>query len=393
LLASALVGLTCFPLAGLCDQPTNPPAQAPRLRWRVAIVVHDGVELLDFAGPGEVFQAAARGRAFDVYTVGPSIRPVVSQRFLTVTPQYGYADAPPPDILVIPGGNTPMLLRDKGFMAWIKASAKEADLALSVCTGAFALGQAGLLDGLEATTHHSALANLRKQYPSTKVHENRRFVDNGKVVTSAGVSAGIDGSLHVVARLCGLEAAKQTAHYMEYDWKPDEADTAARGEKSPAEKAREDWFAGEWQKAADAYKQLVAQHPDDVVARYRLGFSLVALKQFPEGIASLEQAVKGGLRHPDVYSDLGHVQLSAHQPREAVRSYEQAVAHGSRDGRTLYNLACAYASAGDKDKALATLEQAFEKAALDGNYAAKDDDLRALRDDPRFQELVKKNTR
>jgi transcriptional regulator GlxA family with amidase domain len=94
----------------------------------------------------------------------------------------------------------------------------------SVCTGAFVLAQAGLLDGLEATSHHSAVKSLQRDYPKIKVRSDRRIVDNGKIVTAAGVSAGIDGALHIVARLCGPEVAQKTAVYMEYKWQPEPAE-------------------------------------------------------------------------------------------------------------------------------------------------------------------------
>lgn len=197
--------------------------EAPKKKLNVAIVVHEGVELLDFAGPGEVFAAAGGGRAFNVYTVAPQAKPLTSQRFLSVTPRYSVADCPTPDILVIPGGNTRVLLQDKEFMAWAKKTVPQTQITLSVCTGAFVLAELGLLDDAEATTHFGSISFLKSKHPKVKVRENIRFVDNGKIITSAGVSAGIDSSLHVVARLCGLETAQKTARYMEYRWEPVEA--------------------------------------------------------------------------------------------------------------------------------------------------------------------------
>jgi transcriptional regulator GlxA family with amidase domain len=103
---------------------------------------------------------------------------------------------------------------------WMKARCQEAELVLSVCTGVLLLAKAGLLDGLEATTHHGAIDLLRQTAPKATVHADRRFVDNGRVVCWAGVAAGIDMSLHVVARLLGREVAKRTARQMEYPWQP-----------------------------------------------------------------------------------------------------------------------------------------------------------------------------
>jgi transcriptional regulator GlxA family with amidase domain len=185
---------------------------------KVAILVYPGVELLDFAGPGEVFAAA---QEFYVYTVGTSGEPILSQGFVTVDPQFGIADAPPPDILVIPGGNSSAVRNDGELMTWIRSTSEAADHVLSVCTGAMVLAELGLLDGGQATTHWGAIEGLRAAAPKTEVLENVRYVDNGKVVTSAGVSAGIDMALHVVSKILGEEKAKSTARYMEYDWTRD----------------------------------------------------------------------------------------------------------------------------------------------------------------------------
>jgi len=189
-------------------------------RRNVAIFVHHGVELLDFAGPAEVFAAAGRGGAFHVYTVAASEADIVSQGFLTVKPRYTLANCPKPDIIVLPGGATALPLGDPRVIEWIQKSSADAEVMFSVCTGAFLLAKAGLLDGKEATTHWGSIENLKKQAPKTKVHSDRRYVDNGKVVTAAGVSAGIDGALHIVDRLLGRQKALDTARYMEYRWEP-----------------------------------------------------------------------------------------------------------------------------------------------------------------------------
>lgn len=187
----------------------------------VAILLYDGVELLDFAGPGEVFASThgPNGRAFHVFTVARSKAPVLSQGFVTVTPEYSLEDCPEPDIVVVPGGNVP---DDDAHVEWVRRCAAGGELVMSVCNGAYLLADAGLLDGLEATTHHGALEELAGAHPKTRVYTNRRFVDSGKIMTCAGVSAGIDGSLHVVERLLGEEGARRTARYMEYDWRPAE---------------------------------------------------------------------------------------------------------------------------------------------------------------------------
>lgn len=190
-------------------------------RRRVALVIYEGVELLDFAGPGEVFAATGHGRTFDVFTVGPSREPVTSQGFVEITPSYSFADAPAPDVVVVPGGGVRSLTDEPKALDWLRRVSGEAEVVMSVCNGALVLARAGLLDGLEATTHHASLGALRQVAPTATVHDDRRFVDNGRVVTAAGVSAGIDAALHLVARLLGEAEARRTARYMEYPWQPD----------------------------------------------------------------------------------------------------------------------------------------------------------------------------
>ncbi len=186
----------------------------------VAIVVWDGVELLDFAGPGEVFAAARSddGRSFQVFTVAASKQPIVSQGFLSINPQYAIDDCPPVDIMVLPGGGTSNVTGDEKLMAWVKKQTASSQITLSVCTGAFVLAENGSLNDLDATTWHGAVDRLRQQFPNVRVHADRRFIDNGRIITSAGVSAGIDSSLHVVSKLFGEESAVNTARYMEYNW-------------------------------------------------------------------------------------------------------------------------------------------------------------------------------
>jgi transcriptional regulator GlxA family with amidase domain len=225
---SAVVSLLLLLGAAPTLSNAHPTARSVKPATRnVAIVLYEGVELLDFAGPGEVFSAAANfgavgGQpAFRVYTVATSKAPLTSQGFLKVLPDFTIDDAPAPDLIVIPGGNSATLTNDTRFMAWARKAFTGAEVSLSVCTGAFVLGKAGLLDGRSATTWFGAIENLRKAVPQATVQEGRRFIDQGPVVTTAGVSAGIDGALHVVARLLGRDVAERTAQYMEYRWSPE----------------------------------------------------------------------------------------------------------------------------------------------------------------------------
>ena len=148
----------------------------------VAIVRWDGVELLDFAGPGEVFAAAKSddGRSFQVFTVATTKKPIVSQGFLTVKPQYSIKDCPNVDIIVLPGGGISNVCGDKELMAWIQTTVDKSRIALSVCTGTFVLAEQGYLDGLGVTTFHGAIEGLRKRFPKVRVHDDRRFIDNGR---------------------------------------------------------------------------------------------------------------------------------------------------------------------------------------------------------------------
>jgi transcriptional regulator GlxA family with amidase domain len=195
----------------------------------LAILLFDEVEVLDFCGPFEVFSVARRFSdppAFEVRTVAERAGPVLARNGLSVNPHGTVADCLQPDILLVPGGQgTRREMHNLSLIGWIREKAMSAELVLSVCTGALLLAKAGLLDGLEATTHHLALDLLREVAPRTAVHADCRFVDNGRIVCSAGIAAGIDMSLHVVARLAGLEVAVQTARQMEYPWNPDHLET------------------------------------------------------------------------------------------------------------------------------------------------------------------------
>ena len=191
----------------------------------VAILIFDDVEVLDFAGPFEVFGVTRLedGSApFDVFTVAETSAPVAARNGLSVNPAYSFDTCPRVDLLLVPGGRgTRPLIHNQRILQWIQQQASAAELVLSVCTGALLLGKAGLLDGLAATTYHTAFDTLREVAPNTELRPGQRWVDNGKVVTSAGVSAGIDMSLHVVGRLLGPAQADNTARQMEYEhWKP-----------------------------------------------------------------------------------------------------------------------------------------------------------------------------
>ncbi len=220
-------GLPCdtavYPEPGICPKCgmalvlEDAAKAASATRKKVGILVFDGVQIIDYTGPYEIFQAAD----YDVFTVAATPDPVTTVAGMRVLPRYSFADAPQPDILVVPGGGIAGALSSGATLSWVKATAARAERTLSVCNGAFILAKAGLLDGLTATTTSGNIARLRSEYPKTTVVDDRRFVDNGKVVTAGGLTAGIDGALHVVAATSGPGVAQEVALGEEYDWRPE----------------------------------------------------------------------------------------------------------------------------------------------------------------------------
>ena len=197
----------------------------------VGILIFDDVEVLDFCGPFEVFattqypdQAAAdKGRPFHVVTIAERAETVHCRGGLLVQPHHTIADHPPLDILVVPGGwGTRREANNPRLLDWIVAQDRTTQLTTSVCTGAFLLAARGLLDDLPATTHWASIDRLRTTHPAVQVRDDVRYVDAGRIVTSAGVSAGIDMALHLVGRLLGPDVARTTARQMEYDGMRDE---------------------------------------------------------------------------------------------------------------------------------------------------------------------------
>ncbi|MCB0065152.1 MAG: DJ-1/PfpI family protein [Caldilineaceae bacterium] len=193
----------------------------------VAILLFPGVELLDFAGPFEVFSAARidpadRERLMEVFTVAEALEPIKCNNPLTVLPDYTLENCPPADILVVPGGmGTRTAIDRPGLINWIANRAHQAELMTSVCTGSFLLAKAGLLAGRATTTHWASIDRMRTDFPDLEVRENARWVDAGDIVSSAGVSAGIDMALYILQRLYGPEVANATARGIEYDhWQP-----------------------------------------------------------------------------------------------------------------------------------------------------------------------------
>lgn len=185
----------------------------------VAIFLFDDVEVLDFAGPFEVFAVTTElnnYEPFNVYTVAAEKTPVRAVNGLSVNPDYSVADCPMPDLLIIPGGvGSRQVIKSNELVAWVKDT-EGRELTLSVCTGSLVLAKAGLLAGRRATTHHEVYDFLGELAPDAVVDRDSRFVDEGDVITSGGISAGIDMSFYVVEKLLGREICDRTRIYMEY---------------------------------------------------------------------------------------------------------------------------------------------------------------------------------
>ena len=195
----------------------------------VGILLFPEVEVLDFAGPFEVFSVAARiaGKVvgaklppFRVVTIAATAAPVIARHGLKVIADHDFTTAPPIDLLIVPGGVMDQPLGDPATLGWVREMAARATLTASVCTGAFVLAEVGLLAGRTATTHWEDVADLRDRFPDVTVVDHVPFVDEGAIITSAGISAGIAMSLHVVGRFAGTRLAELTAKQMQYDWQP-----------------------------------------------------------------------------------------------------------------------------------------------------------------------------
>jgi transcriptional regulator GlxA family with amidase domain len=182
----------------------------------VTILLFNGVEIIDYSGPWEIFGAAG----FKVHTVAAGHEPIKTAFGQKVIPDWTLENCPRADILLIPGGDVSQALNDARLIRWIQTRSGESQYVISVCTGAFLLAKADVLDGLSATTIRHAIANLAKVAPKTKVVRDQRYVDNGKVITTAGLSAGMDGALRVVWKILGKEKAQSTAAGLEYRWDP-----------------------------------------------------------------------------------------------------------------------------------------------------------------------------
>jgi len=210
----------------ICDMElvsVKEKAQTDQERVKAAILVFDGVQIIDYTGPYEVFGQAR----FDVFTVSETGETITTSMGMSVNPTHSFENSPTPDLLLVPGGDVHAQLEDPEVLKWVQQMADAAEHVLSVCNGAFILAEAGLLEGLTATTFHGLLNDFESTYEGVNVVRDQRFTDNGKIVTSAGLSSGIDASIHMVSKIKGHDAAASLALHLEYDW--NEGDGFVRG--------------------------------------------------------------------------------------------------------------------------------------------------------------------
>jgi transcriptional regulator GlxA family with amidase domain len=193
----------------------------------VGIFLFPEVEVLDFAGPYEVFTTAARvapglrsesPKAFSVFSIVETMAPVAARAGLKFVPDFTVAQHPAIDVLIIPGGVVNAEMEKLSVIEWIKHTAATTKITASVCTGAFLLAKSAVITSQKVTTHWEDIADLQQAFPSLDVLDNVRWVDEDTVVTSAGISAGIDMSLHLVSRIAGMPLAEATARQMEFEW-------------------------------------------------------------------------------------------------------------------------------------------------------------------------------
>ena len=220
----------CPPCGQECDKLTfDKPGSCPQCGMKlipqgggegspptVAILLFNGAEIIDFAGPWEVFGTAG----FLVHAVAENLEPHTMVFGQKVVADYTFENSPKADILLVPGGGIDGAMGNPRLMEWIQAKAKDVSHVLAVCTGVFILGKAGLLAGQTATATYGMVDDLL-EFPNTRVVYDQRFVDSGKIITTAGLTSGIDGALHLVSKMLGRGNAQSVALSMEYDWDPD----------------------------------------------------------------------------------------------------------------------------------------------------------------------------
>ena len=183
----------------------------------VAILLFDHAEIIDFAGPWEVFG----GAGYKVFTVAEKTDPINAVFGQKITADYTFENSPRADVLLVPGGGVRDATNNPKLIKWVQENARDSQYVMSVCTGAFILAKAGLLDGLSATTVRGGIDRLATAGTNIKVVYDKRYVDNGKIITTAGLSSGIDGAFYLVSKMMGKGRAQRAALNIEYNWDPE----------------------------------------------------------------------------------------------------------------------------------------------------------------------------
>lgn len=213
-----------FEVMGVCPscnmplRPSYPGIERPptRPQMTVGILLFDGADIMDVTGPWSVFEHAG----MNVVTVAKTTDMVQIGRAMNIKPDFQLENLPSVDVIVVPGGGPAEMNQDPAIVQWLKGRHTSTETMLSVCSGAFLFGLAGLLDGQEATTFASLIPSLTEQFPKAKVLNTVQYTDNGKVITSAGLSSGIEAAFHVIEKFYGQGRAQDVANHMEYDWAP-----------------------------------------------------------------------------------------------------------------------------------------------------------------------------
>lgn len=330
----------------------------------VLVLLLEDVHALDFAGPVQaIFEANGFGARYALRYVGPREDLRAAQGFCL-----GQVEPLPPldgsEWILVPGTESSRLDRLQVPVEWLRSAAERGCRISSICTGAFILAEVGLLDGRQVTTWYGATDRLQQSLPGSVVIDGKRFVDSGDVITTAGVSAGIDGSLHLVARLLGRAVADETAQYMEYRWTP------------------EPYLARSY--------SLLNSSLDDRGRRLQHADLEARAERWDAAIAAYRAVLREEGPDPHVSMRLGQALYATGRHAQAAEAYLEALEHEDLRMRASYNAACSFALAGKTDRALESLRSAINAGFTSVDHVRRDEDLASLRDDPRFDELLER---
>ena len=326
-------GMTLVPLGGGKDSPAT-----------VAILLFNATELIDFAGPWEVFGTAG----FLVHTVAEKSEPLTMVFGQRVLPDYTFNNSPKADILLVPGGGVFDHLKNEALIAWIQKKSNEVAYVMSVCTGAFLLQKAGLLEGQTVTATYGMIEDLAA--PQTKVVYDQRFVDNGKIITTAGLSSGIDGAFHLVSRILGKGRAQAAALSMEYNWDPESKWTRA----TRADRYLPDGLAYGKPRLKGAEAQLISTEGN--TDRWETKLLVSSPSSSPEIIDLLRDRIGANTASQGMFRPMPH--LRGTPTLSPKRSNESAISWTFTDdqGRNWKGLGDVEAASDDRGKFIVTLK-------------------------------------